>query len=134
MNELKDKTGLILIDKNDNIVLQLRDNNLKIKYPNCVGTFGGAIEQGESPEQAIIREIKEELDYNLKNFEFIGNFPFEGYNIFMFLKRDSNLESSKLKINEGQRVVLINLNNPQLKNYTFAFNTKKIVEHYLSNI
>ncbi|MBD3313182.1 NUDIX domain-containing protein [Candidatus Woesearchaeota archaeon] len=38
------------------------------------GYFGGGIEQGETPEQALVREINEELDFDLKDYEFIGVF------------------------------------------------------------
>jgi len=38
------------------------------------GFFGGAIETGESPMQAIVREIREELSFNLTDFEFFRMF------------------------------------------------------------
>jgi 8-oxo-dGTP diphosphatase len=34
--------------------------------------FGGGIEEGETPEQALVRETREELDYSLTDYEFIG--------------------------------------------------------------
>jgi 8-oxo-dGTP pyrophosphatase MutT (NUDIX family) len=129
----KDKVGLILIDKNNNLLLQLRDNTPSIRYPNCVGTFGGQIEEGETAEQAIVRELKEELEYNLQNFTFVGNFPFKEYDVFMFLKEDKSLDVKKLRIQEGQKIILINRNNPKLENYQFAFNCQKIIEHHLSS-
>jgi 8-oxo-dGTP pyrophosphatase MutT (NUDIX family) len=130
----KDKVGLILIDQNNNIVLQLRDNISTIRYPNCIATFGGAIEEGETPEQAIVREIKEELEYDLSNFKFFGNFPFDGYNIFIFLKEDKLLDARKLNIQEGQKIILINKNKPLTSDYPFGFNCRRIIEHYLSSI
>ncbi len=132
MNKEKDKVGLLLIDKNNNLLLQLRDNISEIKYPDCVGTFGGAIKDNETAEQAIVREVKEELGYNLKEFEFIGNFPFEGYNIFMFLKIDCELNADELRILEGKSIIKIDLNNPNLEKHKFAFNAKEIIKDYLS--
>ncbi len=41
------------------------------KYGFDYGFFGGKIEINESPEQALKREIKEELGINLSNFKFI---------------------------------------------------------------
>ena len=40
------------------------------------GLVGGKIDQGESPEQAVIREIAEEISFEVpeKDLEFIGNF------------------------------------------------------------
>ncbi|MDD5769789.1 MAG: NUDIX hydrolase [Candidatus Gracilibacteria bacterium] len=37
------------------------------------GFFGGKIEDGETPEIAIIRETKEELCFDLIDFKYIGN-------------------------------------------------------------
>ena len=42
-------------------VLQLRDSKPDIFYPHHWGCFGGAIEAGETPEAALVREIGEEL-------------------------------------------------------------------------
>lgn len=39
--------------------------------------FGGGIEKEETPEQALIREIKEELNITLTNYEFLGAFDNE---------------------------------------------------------
>ncbi len=42
-------------------------------------TFGlntGFLEKGETPEQGILREIKEELDLNAEIIDFIGLYPF----------------------------------------------------------
>ncbi len=43
------------------ILLMLRDNNPAIAYPNTWNTPGGGIEEGESPEEALVRELQEEI-------------------------------------------------------------------------
>lgn len=45
----------------DRLLLQLRDNIPEIVYPNHWGLFGGTVDEGESPAQAMKREIEEEL-------------------------------------------------------------------------
>jgi hypothetical protein len=49
-------------------ILQLRSNTTK-SCPNKWGLFGGKIEDNETPLQAIIREINEELELELKIHE-----------------------------------------------------------------
>ncbi len=126
----KPQCGLILENANREIVLQLRDNSLHIPYPNCIGTFGGQIETGESPEQAIVREIQEELGYRLADFEYLGNFPFEGYDIHMFRKVDLNLKAECLVVREGQKAVFVSEQDIIQGRYNFAFNCKEIVTAY----
>ncbi len=54
----------------DCFVLQLRDNNPNIRFPGNYSLFGGEVKKGESAEQALKREIKEELDLDLENEDF----------------------------------------------------------------
>jgi 8-oxo-dGTP diphosphatase len=55
----------ILHTPDDRFLLQLRDNVPNIIYPGCWGLFGGHIEAGETPEIAVVREIYEEIGYDL---------------------------------------------------------------------
>jgi 8-oxo-dGTP diphosphatase len=48
-------------------LMQLRDNIPGIIYPGCWGLFGGHLEPGESPEVALIRELKEEIGHEVTN-------------------------------------------------------------------
>jgi 8-oxo-dGTP pyrophosphatase MutT (NUDIX family) len=42
-------------------VMQLRDSNPSIFYPDHWGCFGGAVDPGEAPVAALVRELEEEL-------------------------------------------------------------------------
>jgi 8-oxo-dGTP diphosphatase len=53
---------LILYDHERRILLQHRTDDAPI-FPNHWAFFGGGIEEGESPEQAVKREGLEELGY-----------------------------------------------------------------------
>lgn len=59
--------GIILVNTEAEALLQLRSNHERL-YPNCWTLPGGKVEEGESPEQAIIREVKEELGLNLCDY------------------------------------------------------------------
>lgn len=43
-------------------------------YPNLWSFWGGGIEAGEEVEQAMLREIKEELTWTPTSYEFLGVF------------------------------------------------------------
>ncbi len=67
----------ILINSRGQVLLQQRDDNPAIRYPGHWSLFGGTIEDGESAEAALAREVKEEIDFEMRNFglfrEFVQN-------------------------------------------------------------
>ena len=65
------KVVIIFLHNNfDSYLLQLRDFKSSIIYPGHWGAFGGAVEEGESPEAAMSRELIEEIGYSPEVFNF----------------------------------------------------------------
>lgn len=52
--------GCLVLSQDGKIVLQQRDADCAT-YPGCLATFGGGIEAQETPLQALVRELHEEL-------------------------------------------------------------------------
>lgn len=67
---MKEIAAIILENDKGEFLLYLRDNNPGIPYPNHWDLIGGHIEEGETPEEALVREVKEELDIDLKEYTF----------------------------------------------------------------
>lgn len=65
---------IIFEDNKGNILMYLRDNKNTIPFPNHWDLFGGHIEEGETPEIALKREVKEELGIELKDFKFFKEY------------------------------------------------------------
>lgn len=61
--------AVVILYQNNKFLMQLRDNIPNIISPGCWGLFGGHLEPGETPEKAVQREVKEEINYELTNFE-----------------------------------------------------------------
>jgi NDP-sugar pyrophosphorylase family protein len=80
-NKLRDTQGrgvsAILINERGQVLLQQRDDNPAIRYPAHWALFGGTIEEGELAVDAVAREVKEEIDFEMRNFglfrEFVQN-------------------------------------------------------------
>ncbi len=66
--------GVILIDRQARVLMQLRDDDPAIMFPGHWGLTGGAANAGETPEQTAAREIEEETGIALERFE-----PFRAY-------------------------------------------------------
>lgn len=58
--------SLVLYDSRRRILLQHRTDDA-LYYPGFWAFFGGRIEEGEAPEEAVCREAIEELDFQVKS-------------------------------------------------------------------
>ena len=68
--------ALIRLD-DGRFVMQQRDDIQGIFYPGYWGLFGGAIEAGETPEQALVREVREELAYEVNSARYFTKTTFD---------------------------------------------------------
>lgn len=66
--------GIILVDPQGRVLLQLRDDTPGIMYPGHWGITGGAANAGETPEQTAVRETEEETGLRIERME-----PFRAY-------------------------------------------------------
>lgn len=60
-------------------LLQLRDNKPDIWFPNHWGLFGGAIDDGETPKETLMRELNEELGIEVEtdSLKYFTRFDFD---------------------------------------------------------
>jgi 8-oxo-dGTP pyrophosphatase MutT (NUDIX family) len=59
----EDAAAAIIVTDGGRYLLQLRDDIPRIFYPGHWGCFGGAIGPGETPREALQRELFEELEF-----------------------------------------------------------------------
>ncbi len=128
MKKTRPQCGLIIENAEREILLQLRDNKPGLEYPNCWGTFGGQIEEGETPQEALVREIKEELGYHVESPELYRSYSFDGYDIYMFSMIDKKITLNDFDVREGQRAGFFS--RKAAAKIPCAFNCREIVEDY----
>lgn len=75
--------GAVSINEQGEILCALRSP--RMSQPNVWEFPGGKIEEGESPEESLIREIKEELDCTVEVYELIEEVVHEYLNIIVHL-------------------------------------------------
>ena len=58
-------------------LLQHRDDMPQIWYPGHWGCFGGAVQDGEDPREALLRELKEEIEFVPMHMTYFTRFDFD---------------------------------------------------------
>jgi 8-oxo-dGTP pyrophosphatase MutT (NUDIX family) len=113
-----DAVAAIIYTEDGKVLLQKRDNLSTIFYPNYWGFFGGAIDLNEASNEAITRELLEELnfsfDYSIINRVGSFNFVVNEINIGSFVRDyyriliESN-DISKYRLGEGTEFSLFDI-------------------------
>jgi len=119
----KQAAGIILYNNKGEFLLQLRDNNPNIPNPNKWSIFGGMMEEGETPEEAIKRELKEEISYDLKEFKFWRILDWEWFTAHTF-EGKINFPISKIRkqLTEGQDAKYFTKEEILKTNLAFKYN------------
>lgn len=66
------EVAIAILHRDDQFLMQLRDPIPNILYPGHWALFGGHIEPGETPEMAVVRELLEEIDYQVPSVTKFG--------------------------------------------------------------
>ena len=122
--------GILLETSDGGFAFQVRDMNTS-RNPDMVAPFGGGVEQGENPIDAVVREIQEELDIKIskEQISFIETVPSKntpGQFIAMFRVL---LDKIPEKTNEGAGIIVLDLKQALSHKKVTDF-TKNILEIY----
>ncbi len=139
MHFMARRPGSKAIDVHDDkICFVLRDDNPNIAYPNTWNTPGGGIEENETPRDAMIRELKEEINLDATEIIDLGTTAYSDSSIvyrFFIPVTDEQLQSIHL-VNKNQHLdwftfdeVLTLPKSPHLSVYleTFASDIKELL-------
>ena len=127
---MKQSVSSILISTDNEFILQQRDDNPRIFHSGMITNFGGGVEEGERPIDAIIREIQEELNIKLSKEDFrplsssarkspFGNKEYIDQLFFAF-----NIKKQDLLLKEGKAIVYLKLSE-SLDSLNLSTETKK---------
>jgi 8-oxo-dGTP diphosphatase len=105
MKIIKRKANMVpyrLVENHYEFYLSYRSKTAK-QYPNNWSFWGGGIEEDEIPEEALIREIQEELNWKPDKYELLGTYydsmPNEKFIFFTKVDDDFN---EQIEIRESQ--------------------------------
>ncbi len=144
------EVGVIIINEENEILLEKRSPTKK-QSPNKWALCAGHIEAGDVPENAIIREIKEEIGIDVaieelecieilrRNKKFIENNQYN--NCFIYLwKYNTNIKAEEYIIQEEEvsEVKYFDIqevaNAVEHQNEQFAFSDEEYIKEILKNI
>jgi 8-oxo-dGTP diphosphatase len=104
---------VLLFDRQNRLLIYLRDDKPSIPFPNHWDFFGGHLEDGEMPEQALVRETKEELGIDLKDWNFFQTYLCPQGDVYLNTKyiywARINSSAEELTLYEGQRLKSISV-------------------------
>ena len=123
-------SSIIFINDTEQILLFLRDNEPDLPYPNMWDVPGGHVEANEHPEKCIIREMKEEMDLDLVEFELFSKIEFEDRIEYTFWAR-ADLDIDDIELTEGQKLKWFTRDDAKQTLLAYGFN--EIVEKFYIN-
>jgi 8-oxo-dGTP diphosphatase len=124
---------------NKKLMFILRDDNPNIPFPNTWNLPGGGVEDDESPEAALIRELKEEINITPKKVTFLGEKTYQdGEKVYRFLVKLNENEYKSVRLgDEGQKIEFFGIDelgkiklSPHSKEYfdSHEVQIKKLIE------
>lgn len=107
-------SAALVVTADGRYLMQHRDDLPGIFFPAFWGCFGGALETGETPEQAMRRELSEELSWTPRAMQHFAtlwlDFSFAGHGLFprhFFTAPVEPEEVAAMRLGEGRNLALI---------------------------
>ncbi len=122
----------LLVHPSGALLLHLRDDNPAILFPNQWSLIGGHAETGETPEQTLIREVQEEIGYQVNTHTLLATF-YDGEATRHLFLVPIDAPISALVLTEGQALKYVDpkqaLDEPRL-----AVTGRRYIEAYLRHL
>jgi 8-oxo-dGTP diphosphatase len=109
---MKQIAAIIFENQKGELLLCKRDNSPGIPFPLHWDLPGGHVEDGETPEEALVREVREELGYELKEYSFFKKYECQegdAYpNVKYIYSGKLNIPAEKITLYEGDHAEYFN--------------------------
>jgi 8-oxo-dGTP diphosphatase len=130
---MKQIAQVLLFDQDRKLLIYLRDDKPGIPFPNHWDFFGGHVEEEETPEGAMVREVKEELGIELSEWQFFSRYECTQGDVYPNIKYIYRARIDKrpaeLVLSEGQRLTSIAME--ERFNFPFANILGRILEDFI---
>jgi 8-oxo-dGTP diphosphatase len=99
----KKGTSIIFVNRRREVLLVLRDDRSDIPFPNYWDILGGHVEEGETPEECICREMKEEIGVVVRRPDLFRTYELPERLDYVFWQA-ADFDLSEIELCEGQRL------------------------------
>lgn len=112
------------------ILFFLRDNNPDIPDPNCWSLIGGHVEENETYDQGLKRELKEEIGIDISEYKFLFEFKgFQDENVKIYHVPLTQTQAKEIRLgDEGQKVEFMTID--QIDKLPLTQNLRKLFQNY----
>ena len=100
------EVALAMLEQDGRWLMQLRDEIPTIVAPGCWGLFGGHLDPGETPEQALRRELMEEISWQPPELELVMVHHIHRRTAHVF-RGELSVPLEQLQLLEGQDMALV---------------------------
>lgn len=124
--------GIILVNAEAKVLLQLRCSD-EYLYPNHWTLPGGRVEEGESLEQAVLREVKEEVGLDLCDYHLFKTIVINAF-LDEITERDiywGNISESVENLELGEGTALRYFSSKEIPGLEVAFDLKPVIIDFL---
>lgn len=111
IEKMGEGTYALILTKTNNILLQRRNLNSNIENPGKIAMFGGAIEDGEKLLDGLKRELFEELELNIEEYQikklntYQKTQELDGINHSVNVWLIYDVERDDLVLHEGHKII-----------------------------
>ncbi|MEI8102744.1 MAG: NUDIX hydrolase [Chlorobium sp.] len=114
--------SIIFFNSSGQVLLVLRDNIPSIPYPGVWDLPGGHLEEGESAEECIVREMLEEMEINVEGCRLFQIYEFSDRREYVFMLQ-ANFEPDEIDLHEGEMIRWFTKSEAEALELAYGFNT-----------
>ena len=122
--------SIIFFNSSHQVLLVLRDDIPSISCPGMWDLPGGHLEENETAEECIVREMLEEIEINVEGCRLFRVYEFSDRTEYVFFKQ-ADFDLQDIVLHEGQMLKWFSQAEAEQENLAYGFN--QVLSDYFSN-